>query len=92
MTRRQVGIRELKNDLSRWVARARGGQEIVVTERGTPVARLGPVADEDPLEALIAAGLVERARRRAPALRPQPRIRLRGAGPSMAAYVARERR
>jgi len=92
MAQAQVGIRELKNDLSRWVARARGGDEIVVTDRGAPVARLVPVVGEDPLEALIATGLIERAPRSAPRLRPRPRVRLRGRGPSMADYVARQRR
>ena len=92
MARARVGIRELKNDLSRWVARVRGGDEIVVTDRGAPVARLLPVVGGDPLEALIAAGLVERARRPARSLRPRPRVRLRGAGPSMADYVGRQRR
>ena len=92
MARAQVGIRDLKNDLSRWVARARGGDEILVTARGAPVARLVAVVGEDPLEALIAAGLIERAPRSTQRFRPRPRIRLRGRGPSMADYVARQRR
>lgn len=38
-----VGIRALKNHLSDYVARARNGDVIVVTDRGEPVARLEPV-------------------------------------------------
>ena len=35
-----VGIRELKAKLSEYVSRAANGEEIVVTDRGRPVARL----------------------------------------------------
>ena len=35
-----VGIRELKAKLSEYVSRAASGEEIVVTDRGRPVARL----------------------------------------------------
>jgi prevent-host-death family protein len=90
--RTQVGIRELENQLSRYVARVRRGEEIVVTDRGSPVARLVPMrAGSDPLAALIAEGLVEPPERRR-SRRRQHRVRLRGRGPSMAAYVARGRR
>ena len=92
MARTQVGLRELKNGLSRYVARVREGEEIVVTERGSPVARLVALRPgTDPLAALIEAGLVEPPpRRRARRLRKP--VRLRGRGPSMSAYVTRQRR
>jgi len=38
-----VGVRELKNCLSRYLKRVQEGEEIVVTERGRSVARLVPV-------------------------------------------------
>lgn len=59
----EVGIRELRADLSKWVARVRKGDEVVVTDRGTPVARLVP-AKERPLDRLIREGVVEPAARR----------------------------
>lgn len=37
-----MGIRELKANLSRYVKAARDGQQIVVTDRGVPVAVLTP--------------------------------------------------
>jgi len=37
-----VGIRELKNNLSAFVRRAAGGEVVVVTAHGRPVARLSP--------------------------------------------------
>ena len=40
-----VGIRELKNRLSEYVARVKAGDDITVTDRGRPVALLRPVDD-----------------------------------------------
>lgn len=92
MARTRVGIRELKNGLSGFVARVRAGEEILVTERGHPVARLVSLRSEaDPLAALIEAGLVEPPPRHRSRRLPKP-VRLRGRGASLAAYVARERR
>jgi prevent-host-death family protein len=36
----QAGIKELKNNLSRFLAQVKAGEEIVITERGKPVARV----------------------------------------------------
>ena len=92
MRKRVVGIRALKNDLSRWVARARAGEEVVVTDRGAAVARLVPIAAGDPLERLIAEGIVEPATRPHRSVLPRRRVRLRGKGPSMSEYVIAGRR
>ena len=49
-----VGVRELKNHLSAYIDRVRDGEEIVVTDRGRPVARLTSVdPDVDRLQMLI---------------------------------------
>lgn len=37
-----MGIRELKNSLSQYVRRVRGGEEVLVTDRGVVVAELRP--------------------------------------------------
>jgi prevent-host-death family protein len=58
-SRVEVGVRELKNNLSRYLDRVSGGLEVVVTERGRPVARLLRIDEPaDQLGDLIAAGLV----------------------------------
>ena len=57
----EVGIRALRNHLSEFVERVRGGEELVVTDRGRPVARLVPVDRERTLDRLVREGLVERA-------------------------------
>ena len=40
-----VGIRELKNNLSKYVRQAEGGHVVVVTDRGRIVAELRPPAE-----------------------------------------------
>ena len=56
--RHEVGIRELRDHLSRWIDRVEAGDEIVVTERGRPVARITPASGASSLAELIAAGVV----------------------------------
>jgi prevent-host-death family protein len=54
-----VGVRELKNSLSSYLSRVKDGEELVVTERGRPVARVIPIdRSADRLAELRAAGLV----------------------------------
>lgn len=53
---RTVGIRELKNRLSEFLRLVRGGERILVTDRGVVVAELrtpGPPAEENPYPALL---------------------------------------
>jgi len=35
-----AGIKEVKNNLSRFLARVKAGEEVLITERGRPVARI----------------------------------------------------
>ncbi len=64
----QVGVRELKTHLSKYLDRVRGGETIVITDRGRPVARLEPAPSEDLPESfrrLVTSGRV--------ILKPPPR-------------------
>lgn len=64
---RRVGIRELREDLSKIVRRVARGEVVEVTDRGRPVARLVPAGGiGGPLADLIAAGHVRPARSRGP--------------------------
>jgi prevent-host-death family protein len=54
----EVGVRELHDQLSRYVQHVKDGGEVVVTMRGRRVARLVPVDEIDPLADLRARGLV----------------------------------
>lgn len=55
---RQVGVKELKRDASAIVEAAEAGETIVITRRGTPVARIGPVAAPGRVQRLVGEGLM----------------------------------
>ena len=59
----EVGVRELRNHLSRYLDRVRDGDEVVVTDRGRAIARVVPVHGGRVLDRLIAEGVVTPARR-----------------------------
>lgn len=58
----EVGVRELRNNLSRYLDRVRGGEEVIVTDRGHVIARVVPAGGERALDRLIAEGVVTPAR------------------------------
>ncbi len=86
----EVGIRELKNGLSRYIDRVRNGEVVIVTDRGRPVARLSALdAAHDHLAELIATGIV-----RAPTSskrRHVPKHRIKSKG-TVSDLVAEQRR
>lgn len=67
-----VGISELKSHLSKYLARARSGEVIIVTNRGNKVAQLSPVLEttEERLWAFVRAGHAEWSGQGPPKLNP----------------------
>lgn len=59
-----VGVRELRDGLSRHLAAVRSGRVVTVTDHGRPIARIVPVGRPTRLEQLRAEGRVRPARRR----------------------------
>lgn len=55
---REVGIRELRDNLSRFLDDVQAGRELIVTDRGRPVARIVGTSGESWLDELVAAGIV----------------------------------
>jgi len=53
-----IGVRELRRDASRWLARVRAGERFVITDRGDPIAELGPVRERTGYDALVADGSI----------------------------------
>jgi len=52
-----IGIRELRQNASEWIAKAKAGATIQITDRGRPVARLVPITPaEQARDQLIAEG------------------------------------
>ena len=44
-----VGVREAKDRMYQLIERARAGEEVVITRRGHPVARLEPSSEDERL-------------------------------------------
>ncbi len=57
-----VAVRELKAKLSAYLRQAAQGQLITVTDRGRPIAVLGPVLGSVDLDAAVGAGWVTAAK------------------------------
>lgn len=85
-----MGSRELKTRLGTYLGRARAGHVLVVTDRGQPVAELGPVGRGDPEESalarLVARGTLTLRRRAFTRFAPVQR-----SGPSLADAVSEDR-
>ncbi len=62
-----VPVADLKARLSEHLRRVKAGHEVVITDRGTPVARLVPTTDSGDADSLVRDGLA-----RGP-VRPLPR-------------------
>lgn len=66
-----VGVRELRDKLSRHLANVQEGQTVTVTDHGRPIARIVPIHRPTKLEQLRKEGRIRPARKRKqPA--PQP--------------------
>lgn len=66
-----VGVKELRDGLSRHLAAVRAGHSVTVTDHGKPIARIIPIGEPTRLEQLVLEGKVTRAVHRKRAA-PQP--------------------
>ena len=55
-----VGVTELRANLSDWLQKVREGEEVTITDRGLAVARLVPVGEADLIERLTREGVLGR--------------------------------
>jgi len=58
-----VGVRELRANLSRWLEKVKEGEVIVVTERGKPIAKIVPQKELSAYDRLVASGAITPAKR-----------------------------
>jgi prevent-host-death family protein len=63
-----VTVTDLRAHLSAWLERARSGEDVVITDRGVPVARVTGLAAGATLERLAADGVISK-----PATAQRPR-------------------
>ncbi len=72
-----VAVTELRAHLSEWLERARAGDDVVITDRGIPVARLMGLAATSTLQRLATEGVIGHASAQRPVAsgrqRPRPR-------------------
>ncbi|MFI2295607.1 type II toxin-antitoxin system Phd/YefM family antitoxin [Isoptericola sp. NPDC019571] len=54
----EVSVSALRAELKSWIEKARAGEEVVITERGVPVARLSGVQTADLVAGLVRDGLL----------------------------------
>lgn len=84
----EVGIAELRQALKSWIARVQGGDEVVITERGKPVARLTAVGVPTVLDQLVAEGRLSLPTQSRPSARNVKRVE--ASGPT-SGYVTHDR-
>ncbi|MFO7840373.1 MAG: type II toxin-antitoxin system prevent-host-death family antitoxin [Desulfosalsimonadaceae bacterium] len=89
-----AGIKDIKNNLSRYLARVKSGEEILITERGRPIARIirenGKThAIRQTLGPLIERGLVAMPTQ---PIHKEPPARIKATGKSTSEMVGEDRR
>lgn len=85
-----VSVSKLRAELASWIKRAQDGEEIIVTDRGTPVARLLSVDTAPLLEQLTQRGVLSKPlRAHRPTASGATRVHARG---PVAELVSQQRR
>lgn len=84
-----VAMSAFRAELASWIERAQSGEEIVVTDRGIPVARLSSVDTAPLLEQLTQRGILGKPRGARPNARGATRVQ---ATEPVSGLVAEQRR
>lgn len=85
----EVGVSALRAELRSWIERATDGEEVLVTERGIPIARLLGVDSAPLLQRLIEEGVVAGpGSNKRPKATGRRRVRAKG---TVSEYVSRQR-
>lgn len=84
----EVGVARFRRELKKWLEHVRQGDEVIITDRGTPVARLARVGVASSLERLTAEGHISQPEGDRPNAREFRRVRGHG---DASEYVIDER-
>lgn len=87
-----VGIRELRENLRSWLDRVKEGDQVVVTERGKPIARIDAIGAESRLDELIRLGIVRPALSKKRHVIDISKLPDLGPGPTLTDIVIQQRR
>lgn len=74
----EITVIALRAGLAGWIDRAQDGEEVVVTRRGQPVARLVGVAATSQMDRLVARGVVTLPRTAKPTAQGSACVRASG--------------
>jgi prevent-host-death family protein len=89
----ELGLREANQQFAKVIRTVRAGREVVLTDRGRPIAVIRPIDDVDDTERMLkrleAEGLIQRATVPGPMRRWKP-LRIKGASLSRAVLEDRE--
>lgn len=85
----EVGVAQLRRELKDWLDRAQSGDEVVITDRGRPIARLSGIDIAPLLDRLADEGQISASSRAArPSARGRRRVAAQG---EVAGLVVAER-
>ena len=87
----EVGVRDLRANLRRYLDAAARGEVVVVTERGKPIVQIRAATGQSRIDEMIALGLAAPPRKPRGSFVPKP-VKMRGKGKSMLEYVQEQRR
>ncbi len=90
-----VGVRELKNRLTHYLRRTKQGEEVIITERGKPIAVIQPIQSAAPVTSLQArlAKLAAQGLIALPAHKPLKKVRMvRVSGRPISRTILEDRR
>jgi prevent-host-death family protein len=90
-----VGVKELKDRLTQYLRRTKQGEEVVVTERGKPIAVIQPIQSAARVVSLQArlAKLAARGLLTLPTRKPLKKVRrVRVSGPPISRTILEDRR
>ena len=85
----EVGIKDLRDQLSRFIRVVHDGEDVLITDRGRPVARLTGVDTPPALERLIAQGVITPPQEPRTPIDPSLLVKARG---SVSDLIAEQRR
>ena len=90
----EVSVRELRNNLTQYLRRIEQGERVTVTRRGKAVATLEPVAQpvsdvDAPLWKMVREGKASWSGGKPEFA--EPRIRMRGKGPTLSEMIIEDR-
>jgi prevent-host-death family protein len=90
-----VGAKELKNRLTQYLRRTKQGEEVIVTERGTPIALIQPIraANKAVSREARLAGLAAQGAVVLPIRKPLKRVRMvKVVGKAISKTIVEDRR